>query len=189
MFVCVAGHLLAACLQYGQVLVSAASRLISAAAASPLVSSHVSLPPAPPLDRCSHATTDSSQLFMGLACFDSKYLPRRLLSCLRRAGKERLPLSDSHTHTHLGTFSQYMNMHTCRPLPLWSVLTHTWAGLSQQLRSASDWLLKVNMNSKCRVTGSGFILKNRKMWLWLGLDSAVFCCLFVFLDQVENNSF
>ncbi|CAB1444284.1 unnamed protein product [Pleuronectes platessa] len=50
----VAGHLLAPCLQYGQVLVSAVSRLISAAAASPspppphpVLSSQVSLPPPP----------------------------------------------------------------------------------------------------------------------------------------------
>lgn len=74
-----AGHLLAACLQYGQVLASAVSRLVSAAAVTPLCSPLIS--PSLPPDRCSHTTTTTSQLFMGPACFDFKYLPRRRLLC------------------------------------------------------------------------------------------------------------
>lgn len=99
-----AGHLLAACLHYGQVLASAVSRLVSAAAALPPTSTHPPIPhthpflsssssvfssplfsPSLPPDRCSHTTT-TTQLFMDPACFDFKYLPRRRLLSLGEGG-------------------------------------------------------------------------------------------------------
>lgn len=95
----VVGHLLAACPQYGQVLASAVSRLVSAAAATPLL--HPALPShLSPSDRCSHTTT-TSQLFMGPACFDFKYLPRRRLFSMGKEGLKKSGVcawNDTHSH-------------------------------------------------------------------------------------------
>lgn len=69
------------CLQNGQVLASAVSRLVSAAAACFLT--HTLSSTTPPADRCSHTT----QLALwSPGCFDFKYLPRRDLPCLAMAG-------------------------------------------------------------------------------------------------------
>lgn len=73
------GHLLGTCLQYGQVLATAASRLVSAAAITPGPPPHTHTPlPTPPTD------VAAFMLFMAPACFDFKYLPRRRL--FRSAG-------------------------------------------------------------------------------------------------------
>lgn len=77
----VAGHLLAACLQYGQVLASAVSRLVSAAAATPLLppvlSSHLPPPtsltdvatPPPPLNFLWAQPVLTWNICPGGACF------------------------------------------------------------------------------------------------------------------------
>lgn len=119
-----AGHLLAACLQYGQVLASAVSRLVSAAAAalllphfSPLLFSHLSLPPPP--DRCSHTTTTTSQLFMGPACFDFKYLPRRCSFCLGKTGVGLQPDTPTrHTSPTCVDIYTFVHLQSCIHTPV-----------------------------------------------------------------------
>lgn len=107
-----AGHLLDACLQYGQVLASAVSRLVSAAAATIFPPSTPLISPSLPPDRCSHTTT-ASQLFMGPACFDFKYLPRRRLFWSGEwGGGEEEEQSRLETHIHVLCVSLCMYTHT-----------------------------------------------------------------------------
>lgn len=92
------------------------TRVLNISAATIFPPSTPLISPSLPPDRCSHTTT-ASQLFMGPACFDFKYLPRRRLFWSGEwGGGEEEEQSRLETHIHVLCVSLCMYTHTHTPV-------------------------------------------------------------------------